>query len=147
MNNAFLDLCYRILTQYTQYSDVQSTLKDINDGVCYAQLYSQTPIEFIKKHNEIVEYISKVRKDNILDSFIDDKNYLLLVPVQNGKPLSQSTPEELFTNLANEINRLRFKGIYQVIKHIQPYLSDYDLLNNLFTKEAAALQEYGLISE
>ena len=146
MNNPFLDLCYQILIQNTQYPDVASTAKDISDGINYLQLHIQNPAEFMKRRDEIVEFVIKARENNIVDSFQDDKNYLLLVPVQSGKPLAQSSPQELYNNLANEMDRLQVKGIYQVIKHIQPNLSDYDLLSNLFTKETTALQEYGLLS-
>jgi len=145
MNNPFLDLCYQILIQNTQYPDVASTAKDISDGINYLQLHFQNPVEFMKRRDEIVEFVIKARENNIVDSFQDDKNYLLLVPVQSGKPLAQSSPQELYNNLAYEIDRLRIKGIYQVIKHVNPCLNDTELLQQLLSQDISILRGYGLI--
>lgn len=145
MNKQFLDLCYEILIQNSQYPDVASTVKDITDGINYAQLYSHDPTEFLIKHDEIVQFIIKARENNIVDSYRDDKNYLLLVPVQSGRPLIQSSPQEVFTNLTNEIDRLRIKGIYQVIKHVFPNSNDVDILQQLLSQDVSVLRRYGLI--
>lgn len=145
MNNSFLDLCYQILIQNTQYPDVASTAKDIADGINYLRLFTQNPAEFIRKHDEIVKFIIKARENNIMDSFHDDKNYLWLVPVQSGKPLAQSSSQELYNNLASEIDRLRIKGIYQLIKHMNPYLNDTELLQQLLLQDISVLRGYGLI--
>ncbi|MBQ5969528.1 MAG: hypothetical protein IJL52_05365 [Clostridia bacterium] len=145
MNNPFLDLCYQILIQNMQYPDVASTAKDIADGINYLRLYTQNLAEFIRKHDEIVEFIIKARENNIVDSFQDDKNYLLLVPVQSGKPLAQSSPQELYNNLAQEFDRLRIKGIYQVVKHVNPCLNDTELLQQLLSQDISVLRENGLI--
>lgn len=145
MNNTFLDLCCNVIEQYTRFTDVAKTAKDINDGVGYARLYTTNQTEFNRKHDEIVDYIIKVRDNNILDSYIDDRNYLLLIPVKSGKPLNQSSPQELCNNLTNEINRLIIKGSYQVIKHIYPNMSDIEVLQKLLMQDISALQEYGLV--
>ena len=146
MNNAFKDLCFEIIGQHLDLPDVASTAKDINDAFRYAQLYQQNPYEFCMKHDEIVNFIIKARDNNVLDAWRDDKNYLLLVPTQSGKPLSQSTPQELFNNLVPEIDRLRVKGIYQVIKHMYPGVDDIELLKKLLSQDTAVLRNYGLIS-
>ena len=146
MNNAFKDLCFEIIGQHLDLPDVASTAKDINDAIEYAQLYQRSPIDFCMKHAEIVNFIVRARDNNIVDAWSDDKNYLLLVPVQSGKRLSQSTPQELFDNLVPEIDRLRIKGIYQVIKHIKPDSSDAELLKRLLSNDVSVLNEYGLLS-
>ena len=146
MNNAFKDLCFEIIGQHLDLPDVASTAKDINDAFRYAQLYQQNPYEFCMKHDEIVNFIIKARDNNILDAWRDDKNYLLLVPTQSGKPLSQSTPQELFNNLVPEIDRVRVKGIYQVIKHMYHGVDDIELLKKLLSQDTAVLRNYGLIS-
>ncbi|MBR5424359.1 MAG: hypothetical protein IK108_10150 [Clostridia bacterium] len=145
MNNAFFDVCFNIIIQNTQYPDVAGTAKDITDGINYAQLYSQNLTEYIKKHDEIVQFIIKVRDNNIIDSYRDDKNYLLFVPVKSGKPLAQSSPQELYNNLVNEIDRLMIKGIYQVIKHVHTEVNDTDLLEQLLSQDISVLRKYGLI--
>ena len=147
MKKEFLDLCYDIIRRYTSFPDVAGTAKDISDGIGYAQCYQQNQFEFSRKYNEIVSFIIKVRANNIIDSYQDDKNYLALVPVPSGKPLGQSTPEELFSNLISEINRLVVKGIHQTIKHIYPDLDDIELLKKLLPQEISVLQEYGLLSQ
>ena len=63
--------------------DVASTAKDINKAIEYVQLYKKKPFEFCMKHDEIVKFIIKARDNNIVDTWRDDKNYLLLVPVQS----------------------------------------------------------------
>lgn len=146
MNNAFKDLCFEIIRQHLDLPDVASTAKDINDAIEYAQLYQRNPVEFCMKHAEIVNFIIKARDNNVLDAWRDDKNYLLLVPTQSGKPLSQSTPQELFNNLVPEIDRLRVKGIYQVIKHMYHGVDDIELLKKLLSQDTAVLRNYGLIS-
>ena len=145
MNNTFLDICFQILIQNTNYSDVASTVKDITDGINYSQLFIQNQSEFIRKHDEIVQFVIKARENNIIDSYRDDKNYLLLVPVRPGRNLTQSSPQELFSNLASEIDRLRIKGIYQLIKHVYPHVNDIDLLKQLLTQDISVLRDYGLI--
>jgi len=146
MKNEFMDLCYEIIRHYSSFSDVAGTAKDISDGIGYAQCFQQNKVEFSRKYNEIVAFIIKVRANNIVDSYKDDKNYLTLIPVPSGKPLNQSTPEELFNNLVTEINRLIVKGIHQTIKHIHPDLNDIELLKKLLSQEISVLQEYGLLS-
>lgn len=146
MNSAFKDLCFEIIRQHLDLQDVASTAKDINDAFSYARLYQQNPYEFCVKHDEIVNFIIKARDNNILDAWRDDKNYLLLVPTQSGKPLRQSTPQELYSNLLPEIDRLRIKGIYQVIKHVKPDLNDNELLERLLYNDVSALIECGLLS-
>ena len=89
MKQEFLDLCYEILRRYTCFPDVAGTAKDISDGIGYAQCYQQNQADFSRKHNEIVAFIIKARANNVIDSYKDDKNYLALVPVPSGKPLSQ----------------------------------------------------------
>ena len=145
MKTEFLDLSYEIIRRYTSFPDVAGTAKDISDGIGYAQCYQQNQAEFSRKHNEIVAFIIKSRANNVIDSYKDDKNYLALVPVPSGKPLSQSTPEELFNNLVPEINRLIVKGIYQTIKHVHPYTDDTEVLKNLLLQDIHVLQEYGLL--
>lgn len=145
MKQEFLDLCYEILRRYTCFPDVAGTAKDINDGIDYAQCYQQNQADFSRKHNEIVAFIIKARANNVIDSYKDDKNYLALVPVPSGKPLSQSTPEELFNNLVPEINRLIVKGVYQTIKHVHPYMDDTEVVKNLLLQDIHVLQEYGLL--
>ena len=145
MKTEFLDLSYEIIRRYTSFPDVAGTAKDISDGIGYAQCYQQNQAEFSRKHNEIVAFIIKARANNVIDSYKDDKNYLALVPVPSGKPLSQSTPEELFNNLVPEINRLIVKGIYQTIKHVHPYTDDTEVLKNLLLQDIHVLQEYGLL--
>ena len=146
MKNEFMDLCYEIIRHYSSCSDVAGTAKDISDGIGYAQCFQQNKVEFSRKYNEIVAFIIKVRANNIVDSYKDDKNYLALIPVPSGKLLNQSTPEELFNNLVTEINRLIVKGIHQTIKHIHPDLNDIELLKKLLSQKVSVLQEYGLLS-
>lgn len=145
MKKEFLDLCYEIIRRNTSFSDVAGTAKDIDDGIGYAQCFQQNQAQFSRKHNEIVAFIIKARANNVIDSYKDDKNYLALVPVPSGKPLSQSTSEELFNNLVPEINRLIVKGIYQTIKHVHPYTDDIEVLKNLLLQDIHVLKEYGLL--
>ena len=145
MNKSYFDLCYEILKRNTGFPDVAGTAKDIDDGIGYAQCYQQNQAQFSRKHNEIVAFIIKARANNVIDSYKDDNNYLALVPVPSGKPLSQSTSEELFNNLVPEINRLIVKGIYQTIKHVHPYMDDTELVKSLLLQDASILQEYGLL--
>lgn len=145
MNKQFFDVCYEILVHNTQYPDIASTTKDITDGINYAQLYSQNLTEYIKKYDEIVQFIIKVRDNNIIDSYRDDKNYLMFVPIKSGKPLAQSSLQELYDNLANEIDRLMIKGIYQVIKHVNSEVNDTGLLKQLLSQDISVLRRYGLV--
>ena len=117
MNKDFYDMAYEVLSHYLNWPDVADTYKSIVDGIDYCNNYYQIQINFDKRKYEVINYITKVRKDNIIDAYKNRLNPLILVPLPSGKSLFQASPQELYDNLQNEIPRLILKWIHQNIKH------------------------------
>ena len=80
---------------------------------------------------------------NIVDAFKGEKGSLALLPIPNGKLLSEATPGELYNELDAEIPRLILKGLYQLIKHYFPKNNDKDIMQDLFSKDIRRLNKYG----
>ena len=85
-----------------------------------------------------------VRKNNIIDTYKNGLNPLILVPVSSGKSLFQASPQELYDNLQNEIPRLILKGIYQIIKHFNEMADDNDLIAELLQEDINTLVKYDI---
>lgn len=145
--NDFYNLCFEILKAYQQIPEIVSVLKDIQDGLEYERNFPQTLESFFIQKNEIISYIRKVRVGNIVDAFKNEEGSLALISVPNGKPLSEATPGELYTELNAEIPRLILKGLYQLIKHYFPMADDRKIMQDLFSKNVQALAGYGLLKE
>ena len=144
MNKQFIDICYEILSHYLQFPDVADTYKNINDGLNYQMNFPQNDIDFLAKKSEIISYIEKVRLNNIIDAYREPLNFLLLVPFQPGKKLSDANREELYNNLSGEIPRLILKGIHQTIKHIDANVGDNELTAELVREDIDVLRKYGV---
>lgn len=103
MNEKFYDACYKILAYYLDFPDVADTYKSIEYGISYKNNYPKTMTDFLEKKNGIIQYITNVRKNNIIDTYKNDQNPLLFIPSPSGKLLSQLTPMELYNDLITEI--------------------------------------------
>lgn len=145
MDKHFYDICYSILSYYLHFPDVADTYKDIINGQRYQNNFPLNEFDFQSKKGEIIEYIKKVRINNVIDAYQNQKNPLLFIPVPSGKLLDESTPKELYDNLSAEIPRLICKGIHQIIKHLVPCTDNNALTEELVQGNVATLQKYGLI--
>ena len=144
MNKTYYDICYKILSHYLHFPDVADTYKNINDGLGYMRNFPQDIWDFKAKKSDIVSYIRTVRLNNIIDTYQDPSNMLLLVPIPSGKPLSDTNPQELYNNLAGEIPRLILKGIHQAVKHLNENLDDNQLTAELLQQDIRVLKKYAL---
>ncbi len=144
MDKRFYDICYEILSQYQNFPDVADTYKSIKDGIDYRDNYPQTMIDFYNKKDEIIRYITNVRKNNIIDEYKSSQNPCLLYPMPSGKSLSQATYEELYNNLIQEIPRLILKGMHQTIKHFNDEIDNNNLTIELLREELSILEKYNL---
>ncbi len=147
MNKFFYEVCYEILSQYLNFPDVADTYKSIIDGIDYCNQYYQIQMDFDNRKYEVINYITKVRKNNIIDAYQNRLNPLMLVPLPDGKTLVQSSPQELYKNLQNEIPRLIVKGIHQIIKHFNEMTDDNALIAELLQEDVNTLVKYNLWSE
>lgn len=143
MNKDFYDICYKIMSNYLNFPDVADTYKSILDGISHCKNYPKTMTDFYKKQNDIIKYITEVRKDNIIDAYTSGQNPLMLIPTPLWKPLSQASPEELYSNLEQEIYRLIAKGIHQVIKHFNQ-VDDNILTAELLQEDVNTLNRYNI---
>ena len=143
MNNQFYDVCLNILLGEQNVPEVLSTLADIKEGLEKERNFPRTQLDFIIYSGEIISYIQKVRTGNIVDAFKGEKGTLALLPIPNGKLLSEATPEELYNQLDAEMPRLILKGLYQLIKHYFPKNNDKDIMQDLFSKDIRRLNKYG----
>lgn len=144
MNKFFYEVCYEILSQYLNFPDVADTYKSIIDGIDYCNQYYQIQMDFDNRKYEVINYITKVRKNNIIDAYQNRLNPLMLVPLPDGKTLVQSSPQELYKNLQNEIPRLIVKGIHQIIKHFNEMTDDNDLIAELLQEDVNTLVKYDI---
>lgn len=144
MDKRNYDACYNILSHYLHFPDVVDTYKSIKDAENYRDNYPKNPIDFQMKKGEIIEFIKKVRFDNIIDAYQNQYNPLLFVPVPSGKKLSEADSVELYNNLVAEIPRLILKGIHQTIKHLNMNVDDNQLTAELVQQDIAVLRKYGL---
>jgi len=142
----FYDICYNILSYYLHFPDVADTYKDIIDGQRYQNSFPMNESDFQNKKGEIIEFILKVRVNNVIDAYQEQDNPLLFIPVPSGKSLFQTTPGELYANLTAEIPRLICKGIHQIIKHLVPYIDDNTLTAELVQGNVDTLQKFGLVT-
>jgi hypothetical protein len=147
VNKFFYEVCYEILSQYLNFPDVADTYKSIIDGIDYCNQYYQIQMDFDNRKYEVINYITKVRKNNIIDAYQNRLNPLMLVPLPDGKTLVQSSPQELYKNLQNEIPRLIVKGIHQIIKHFNEMTDDNALIAELLQEDVNTLVKYNLWSE
>lgn len=146
MNNQFYDICLNILLGEQNIPEVLSTLADINEGVEKERNFPRTPLDFFSRKEDIISYIQKVRANNIVDVFKGEKGSLALLPIPNGKLLSEATPEELYNELDAEIPRLILKGMYQLIKHHFPTNADRNIMQDLFSKDIKVFSKYGIFN-
>ncbi len=144
MNKFFYEICYEVLSHYLNLPDVADTYKSIVDGINYCNNYYQIQMDFDNRKYEVINYISKVRKNNIIDTYKNRLNPLILVPLPSGKSLFQASPQELYDNLQNEIPRLILKGIYQIIKHFNEMADDNDLIAELLQEDVNTLVKYDI---
>ncbi len=144
MNKDFYEICYEILSHYLNFPDVADTYKSIGDGIYYYKNYYQIKMDFDNRKREVINYISNVRKNNIIDTYKNGLNPLILVPVPSGKSLFQASPQELYNNLEQEIPRLILKGIYQIIKHFNEVADDNDLIAELLQEDVNTLVKYDI---
>lgn len=144
MNKVFYDFCYEVLSQYLHFPDVDDTYKSIVDGIDYRKNYYQIQMDFDNKKYEVINYITEVRKNNIIDAYKNRLNPLILVPLPSGKSLFQASPQELYDNLQNEIPRLILKGVHQIIKHYNEMIDDNDLTAELLQEDVNTLVKYNI---
>ncbi|MBR4628699.1 MAG: hypothetical protein IKO47_13595 [Ruminococcus sp.] len=142
----FFRFCYDVITKHTGFPDVAKTYNDLQEGAKYQNDYYNNPVSFMQERDRIISFIFNARKDNVIDGFIDDRNYLLFLPAPSGRRLGELTNEELFSNLYKELCRLTVKGAHQAIKHYHPDVSDNDLTTELLDRGDETLRKYGLIS-
>lgn len=96
------------------------------------------------KSYEVINYITEVRKNNIIDAYKNCLNPLILVPLASGKSLFQASPQELYNNLEQEIPRLIIKGVHQTIKHFNEMADDNDLIAELLKEDINTLAKYDI---
>lgn len=144
MNKDFYDMAYEVLSHYLNWPDVADTYKSIVDGIYYYNNYYQIQIDFDNKKYEIINYITKVRKNNIIDAYKNRLNPFTFIPALSGKTLFQLSPQELYNNLQNEIPLLILKGIYQIIKHFNEMADDNDLIAELLQEDVNTLIKYDI---
>lgn len=144
MNKVFYDICYEVLSHYLNFPDVSDTYKSVVEGINYYNNYCQIRKDFENKKYEVINYIVKVRKNNIIDSYENGLNPLMLFPVPSGRSLSQATPQELYNNLKQEIPRLILKGVHQIIKHFNEIVDDNDLTVELLQENVNTLIKYNI---
>lgn len=144
MNKDFYEVCYEILSHYLDFPDVADTYKSIVDGIDYCKNYDQICMDFDNKKYEVINYITEVRKNNIIDTYKNRLNPLILVPLPSGKSLFQASPQELYNNLEQEIPRLIIKGVHQTIKHFNEMVDDNDLIAELLQEDVNTLEKYDI---
>ena len=144
MNKVFYDICYEVLLHYLKFPDVDDTYKSVVEGIGYYNNYYQICMDFENRKHEVINYIVKVRKNNIIDSYKNGLNPLMFVPVPSGRTLSQLMPQELYNNLQQEIPRLILKGVHQVIKHSNEITDDNDLTAELLQENVNTLVKYNI---
>lgn len=144
MSKTYYDICYNILSHYLHFPNVADTYKSINNGLNYLRNFPQNEWDFLAKKEKIVSYIEKVRINNIIDTYLNPSNMLLLVPIPSSRPLSDANPQELYNNLAGEIPRLILKGIHQIVKHLNENLDDNQLTAELLQQDIRVLEKYAL---
>lgn len=144
MNKDFYYVAYEVLSHYLNWSDVADTYKSIVDGIDYCKNYNQIRMDFENKKYEVIDYITEVRKNNIIDTYKNRLNPLILVPLPSGKSLFQASPQELYNNLEQEIPRLIIKGVHQTIKHFNEMADDNDLIAELLKEDINTLAKYDI---
>lgn len=144
MNKDFYDVAYEVLSHYLNWPDVADTYKSIVDGIDYSNNYYQIQIDFGNRKFEVINYITTVRKNNIIDAYKNRLNPLILVPLPSGKSLFQASPQELYNNLQNEIPRLILKGVHQIIKHSNEMVDDNNLTAELLQEDVNILRKYNI---
>lgn len=144
MNKKYYDICYEILSHYLNFPDVADTYKSILDGMYHRDNYPKTSADFYSKQGDIINYIIKVRQNNIIDAYTSDQNPLKLMTTPVYKPLSQATSQELYNNLEQEIYRLIAKGTHQVIKHYNLWLNDNELTAEILQENEKILDKYNI---
>lgn len=144
MNKDFYDVAYEVLSHYLNWPDVADTYKSIVDGIDYCNNYYQLQIDFDNRKFGVINYITTVRKNNIIDAYKNRLNPLILVPLPSGKSLFQASPQELYNNLQNEIPRLILKGVHQIIKHFNEMVDDNDLTAELLQEDVNILRKYNI---
>lgn len=144
MNKAFYDICYEVLSHYLNFPDVADTYKSIVDGIDYCNNYHKIQMDFDNKKYEIINYIVNVRKNNVIDTYINNENLLLHVSLPLGNSLFQASPQELYNNLEQEIPKLILKGVHQIIKHFNEMVDDNDLTAELLLEDVNTLLKYNI---
>lgn len=144
MNKVFYDICYEVLSHYLNFPDVADTYKSIVNGIDYCSNYYQIQMDFDNKKHEVINYIVNVRKNNVIDTYKNNENLFLLVPLPSGKSLLQASPQELYINLEQEIPRLILKGVHQIIKHFNKMVDDNDLTAELLQEDVNILVKYDI---
>lgn len=147
MNKFFYDTCYEVMSHYLHFPDVADTYKSVGDGIDHLNNYYQIQMDFDNKKYEVINYIVNVRKNNVIDTYKNGLNPLLLFPIPAGKPLLQASPQELYSNLEQEIPRLILKGVHQIIKHYNEMLDDNDLTAELLREDVNTLVKYDIRGE
>ena len=145
--NMFYKTCLGILQRSQKIPEVFSVINDIREGIEYENNFPKTMESFILQRNEIISYIQKVRFNNIVDAFKEERGSLALIPFPNGKLLTELSPQELFNNLHGEIPRLILNGMYHVIKHSFPISEDRIIMQDLFSNDMNVLIKYGLLED
>lgn len=147
MNKLFYEICYEIMSHYLHLPDVADTYKSINDGIDYYKNYYQIQMDFDNKKYKVINYIVNVRKNNVIDTYKNGLNPLMLFPIPSGKSLFQASPQELFCNLEQEIPRLILKGVHQIIKHYNEMVDNNDLTAELLQEDVNTLVKYDIRGE
>ena len=143
MEKTYYDICYDILSKYLDFPDIADTYKDINDGQYYQAIYLQNVTMFASKRDEIICYILKARKDNIIYAYQEKESPFLLTP-PTEKTIFQLNANELYSDLNFEILALVLKGIHQIIKRYHKISDDNELTAELIKEDLAVLQKYDL---
>lgn len=147
IQNLFYKACFEILQNFQQIPEIFSIVNDIREGLKHENNFPKNNESFILQKNEIISYIQKVRFNNIVDIFKDEKDSLALITLPNGKLLTELSPQELFNNLNAEIPRLILKGMHQVIKYSFPLAPDRIIMQDLFSNNMNVLVKYGLLKD
>lgn len=146
INKSFFDICWKILLANSNDFSVLQIIKDIDEG---QNLLSKVPWEnstlFLYKKQDVLNYITKVRAGNIIDSFIDENCIFALDLKLSKGPITVLNADGLRFNLQIELCRLILKGMYQVIKNKYKQLEADKIVTDFTFQDISILQNYNLV--
>lgn len=138
----FLFAYYEPLSRYAYIPEISSAFKDISEGINLSKNFPTTEIDFFQRQNEIINFITNHRKNNVIDSIKEKTFPLSLIPALGGTSLNELPPAGLHNNLDFEICRLIIDGMHKIIKSKSPNTSDCEIVTDLIEDFSRVLIKY-----